>query len=79
MNRNRIVDKAIEVAIGIALMTVVSVLSGLRSDINKLNDTIIALVERLASNERELAEQKAAYKDLSERVRLIEIYHSRGR
>lgn len=73
MNRNRIIDKTIEVAIGIALTSTVAVLSGLRKDINKLNDTMIMMVERLSSNEKELLEQKAAYKDLENRVRIIEI------
>lgn len=83
MNKNRIVDKIIEVAIGLALTGTVAVLSGLRKDINQLNNTMITVVERLANYEAKLNDEKIstthslielkeAYKDLDNRVRITE-------
>lgn len=77
MDRNRVIDKFIEIAIGLALTSTVAVLSGLRKDINQLNDTMITVVQRLALYEQSFVELrqevKDSSKDLDSRVRILEI------
>lgn len=73
MDRNRILDKVIEVAIGLMLAGVVSVLHGLRTDINALTTGAVKLEAQGANHDRTLQAWDTQSRALQDRVRILEL------
>ena len=73
MQKTRIMDRVLEVSIAVGIGTAVSVLAGIRSDLNDLSRKLSVIVEKVSAHDENIRDNHAQLGQLRDHVTEIDV------